>query len=290
MPDGELVPSGPDAAKPEESLAKHAEGESRRSHARFALAALSSIPWIGGVMSAIAARDAEKDQGRVNELQQQWLSGLEEKVKLLQTALAEIFRRLDDVKDPDIERRIESEEYLDVVRKGFRAWDRSDTKEKRKIIQDLLTNAAVTRFVSDDVLRLFIDWIEKYHEIHFAVIREVFKNPYSTRAQIWDAISPGNQPRDDSAEADLFKLLVEDLSKGHVIHQDRDVNHRGEYLAKQRGTARRETFGRKVLKSAFDDKDEYVLTELGKQFVHYCMNEVVPRVGDPTTAEAPPRE
>ena len=28
----------------------------------------------------------------------------------------------------------------------------------------------------------------------------------------------------------------------------------------------------------FDDEKPYVLTELGKQFVHYTMNEIVPRI------------
>ena len=33
--------------------------------------------------------------------------------------------------------------------------------------------------------------------------------------------------------------------------------------------------------SAFDDEKQYELTELGKQFVHYTMNEIVPRIGAP---------
>jgi hypothetical protein len=32
------------------------------------------------------------------------------------------------------------------------------------------------------------------------------------------------------------------------------------------------------MKSAFDDKEEYVLTELGRDFVHYAPNEVVPKL------------
>jgi hypothetical protein len=32
------------------------------------------------------------------------------------------------------------------------------------------------------------------------------------------------------------------------------------------------------MKSAFDDTEEYFLTDLGKQFVHYVMNEIVPRI------------
>ena len=37
--------------------------------------------------------------------------------------------------------------------------------------------------------------------------------------------------------------------------------------------------GTRVMKSAFDDVEQYELTELGNQFVHYTMNEVVPRIG-----------
>lgn len=35
------------------------------------------------------------------------------------------------------------------------------------------------------------------------------------------------------------------------------------------------------MESAFEDKKPYMLTELGKQFVHYTMNEVVARIGGP---------
>jgi hypothetical protein len=40
------------------------------------------------------------------------------------------------------------------------------------------------------------------------------------------------------------------------------------------------------MESAFEDSKPYVLTELGKQFVHYTMSEVVGRIegeGDPAT-------
>lgn len=33
-----------------------------------------------------------------------------------------------------------------------------------------------------------------------------------------------------------------------------------------------------TVESAFEETKSYVLTELGKQFVHYTMNEVVPRL------------
>jgi hypothetical protein len=83
--------------------------------------------------------------------------------------------------------------------------------------------------------------------------------------------------REDSAEADLFKLLIHDLSTGHVIRQHRQVDYYGNFIKsapkKRAGTVSQ------VMASAFDDEKQYELTELGKQFVHYTMNEIVPRIG-----------
>jgi DNA phosphorothioation-dependent restriction protein DptG len=39
-----------------------------------------------------------------------------------------------------------------------------------------------------------------------------------------------------------------------------------------------------TIESAFEDSKPYVLTELGKQFVHYTMNEVVTRIFGPDDA------
>jgi hypothetical protein len=115
-----------------------------------------------------------------------------------------------------------------------------------------------------------------YSEPHFAVIKEVYKSPGCTRQQIWQAIH-GADVREDSAEADLFKLLVHDLSTGHVIRQHRERDYYGNFIKREperrgRGEASR------VMTSAFDDDKQYELTELGKQFVHYTMNEIVPRI------------
>lgn len=44
----------------------------------------------------------------------------------------------------------------------------------------------------------------------------------------------GQTPREDSAEADLFKLLIRDLSTGGVIRQERDVNQLGQFVRKDR--------------------------------------------------------
>jgi hypothetical protein len=69
----------------------------------------------------------------------------------------------------EIGQRIESDEYLVLVRKAFRVWDESDTEEKRQLLANVLTNAAGTRVCPDNVIRIFIDWIRMYSEVHFAI-------------------------------------------------------------------------------------------------------------------------
>jgi len=237
------------------------------------MAALSSVPWVGGLIAAAASFYGEKDQSKVNVLQRQWLEEHRERLKDLGAAISEVTERLEQFGD-EVKERLESEEYLGIVRQAFRVWDQADTKEKRRLVQQVLAHAGSASITSDDVVRLFIQWIELYHEAHFAVIREVFKNSGSTRADIWIAIH-GQQVREDSAEADLFKMLIRDLSTGGVIRQRRETTYDGHYV-KRKPASRT---GTSMMKSAFDDTDPYELTELGSQFVHYTMNEIVPRVG-----------
>jgi len=247
----------------------------KAKYGRFALAALGSIPWVGGLLGAIANLHSETEQGRISDLQRQWIEEHRERLNELAHALSEIVNRLEQL-GPTVDERLQSENYLNLVRHGFRTWDQAATAEKRKLVQQLLSNAGGTNITSDDVVRLFIEWIDHYHETHFAVIREVHRNPGATRAQIWQAIR-GNQPREDSAEADLFKLLIRDLSTGSVIRQHRETDYAGNFIPKKRSKAGRG--GTRTMKSAFDDREQYELTELGEQFVHYAMNELVPRMG-----------
>lgn len=175
----------------------------------------------------------------------------------------------------EIDDRIQSEEYLALVCKTFRIWDQADTEEKRRLLSNIITNSASTRASSDDVIRLFLDWIELYNEVHFAVIREIFKNPASTRFDIWVELY-GEIPREDSSAADLYKFLIRELSTGGVIRQERDTNSKGQYIRKR--APHRRVAAPATMESAFDDTKLYVLTSLGKEFVHYTMNEIVTRI------------
>jgi hypothetical protein len=248
----------------------------KRFAGKFFMAALSSIPWVGGYLSALASFKIDESAVRENELQTEWLEEHHKKIDRLKATLTEIEVRFEALGN-SIDERIESEEYLMLVRKAFRVWDTADTEEKRQYVANVVTNSGGTRLCSDDLVRLFIDWLELYHESHFAIIREISKNPGSTRRDIWDELY-NKDVREDSAEADLFRLLIFDLSTGRVIRQERDVNQLGQFRRKPT-TRVAKGMASPTMKSAFDDKEAYVLTEMGKQFVHYTMNDVVMRVG-----------
>lgn len=248
----------------------------RRIYEAITIAALSSIPWIGGVLATAANyRVREADVAR-DELIDRWLDEHQRKLILLRGTLEEMVLRLEGLGD-EIETRISSEEYLTLVRKAFRQWDAADTDEKRRLLVQLITNAAGTRVAEDDIVRLFLDWIDTYHEVHLAVIREIHKNEGPTRYDIWVAIYGEPVPRDDSAQADLFRMVIRDLSTGDVIRQPRDSDDLGRQLKRRRFPRRAAAAG--TLTSAFDDEKPYVLTDLGSQFVHYTMTELVKRIG-----------
>jgi hypothetical protein len=259
-------------------LAKSEPTRRRRIIEKFVLAALGSIPWIGGFLSAAASYKAEDGAIRQDHLQTQWLEEHEGKINALRELFNDIQRRFDSFGE-SIEERIQSEEYLTLVRKAFRTWDEADTNTKRKYIANIITNSAGTRVCSDDVVRLFLDWLNLYHEAHFAVIREIFENPGITRHEIWTNLY-GQLPREDSAEADLFKLLIRDLNMGGVIRQERDVNQFGQFVRK-RNQRTAPGHASTTMESAFESTKPYLLTELGKQFVHYTMNEIVGRIDGP---------
>jgi len=245
----------------------------------IALAALGSIPWVGGVIaasaSAAASYRAGESQIEKEGLFREWLLEHQEKLQSLRATLGQMVGRLEGF-GQEVETRITSEEYLTLIRKTFREWDVADTEEKRRLLVQLITNAAGTRIVSDDILRLFLDWVDAYHEAHFAVIREIYKNQGPTRYDIWVAVYGEPVPRDNSAEADLFRMLIRDLSTGGVIRQPRESDLSGKFM-KQRRPPRR-VGASNTMESAFEDSKQYVLTELGSQFVHYTMTELVQRL------------
>ena len=107
----------------------------------IALAALGSIPWVGGVIAAasVAADKIKTGEATAEKerLFRDWLEQHQEKLQSLHLTLNGIVSRLDSFGD-EVERRITSEQYLRLVRKTFRQWDEADTEEKRALLVQLI--------------------------------------------------------------------------------------------------------------------------------------------------------
>jgi hypothetical protein len=244
--------------------------------ARFALSCLGGIPIVGGAFGGASGAWSETEQARFNKVFASWLKLQEDEVREIAMTIGEILSRI-DLSDKNVQERIESPEYLKLIKKCFRDWSAAESEDKRILIRNLLTNAAVHRICSDDVVRIFIQWIEIYSEAHFAVIKHIYKHVGCTRMAIWNEVH-GDHVREDSAEADLFKLIVHDLSTGHVVRQHREKDYYGNFVKqpqKRNGPASH------TMTSAFDDEKSYELTELGSQFVRYTMEGVMPRISAP---------
>jgi hypothetical protein len=242
---------------------------------RAALQALGGfIPFIGGLLSAGAGYWSEREQKEVNEFLQAWLKMLQDEFKEKQQVIGEIIARL-NIHDEEIAKRVRSEEYQALLRKAFRNWSGAESAKKREYIRNILSNAAATRLASDEVVKLFLDWLQRYSEFHFVVIGDIYRNPGASRAEVWERVGQGDV-REDSAEADLFKLLIQDLSMGHIIRQHRETDGAGNFMKAHRPKSQRN--GSQLMTSAFEDGKPYVLTALGTQFVHYAMNELTVKI------------
>ena len=68
-----------------------------------------------------------------------------------------------------------------------------------------------------------------------------------------------------------------------MIRQERQTDGYGNFVKKE-PPARRYPAG-SVMKSAFDDTEFYVLTDLGAKFVHYVMEDVAPQLDANTSSE-----
>ncbi|MCP4049218.1 MAG: hypothetical protein GY730_00725 [bacterium] len=243
---------------------------------KYALAILSGVPFIGNVVGAGNSTWNEYQQEKFKKLLASWLKLQEDEIKEIGKTLMEVMERI-NTEDAEIQKRIESPEYLSLIKKCFRDWSAAESEEKRILIRNLLSNAAGgEKICGDDVIRLFVEWIDRYSEGHFSIIKTIYKNNGFTRQEIWNCIH-GKAVREDSAEADLFRLLIHDLSLGRIIRQYRERDFQGNFLkSMQRKSKNKNPY----MASAFDDSKQYELTELGRWFVHYTMNELVPKIAD----------
>jgi len=252
----------------------HIEGNLSGKVGRGALQTVGgAVPFFGGLLSAAAGAWSEQEQERANNFFRNWIQMLQDEIKEKEKTIVEIMARL-DMHDEKIADRIESKEYQSLLKKTFREWSGAESEIKRTCIRNILANAAAAQIVSDEVVRLFIDWLATYSELHFKVISVIYRHQSDgiSRGEIWNELG---KPRvaENSADADLFKLLIRDLSTGSVVRQHREVDYHGNFITKTPERRSRGS-GPKPMTSAFDDDDLYELTELGKQFVHYAMTDL----------------
>jgi hypothetical protein len=248
------------------------EGAKGGKYLRGALnAAGGLIPFAGGLIAAAASTWGEHEQDRMNEFFRHWIEMLRTEMEEKQRTIVEVMQRL-DLRDEETSQRIMSQEYQSLLRKSFRDWAGAESEDKRSYVRNLLSNAAATKVCSDDVVRLFLDWVRTFSELHLIVIGKFYNNSGLTRSQLWSALGR-EAVREDSADADVFKLVIRDLSTGGIIRQHRPTDYAGNFIKKP---AQRSKPGMasSTYKSAFDDGDSYELTALGRQFVHYAMTEV----------------
>jgi hypothetical protein len=232
-----------------------------------------AVPVAGGLLSAAASSWSEHEQGKVNQFFEQWLRMVKDELREKEQTVVEIMARL-DLQDEKVTQRLESPEYQSLLKKSFREWGCAESEEKRQYVRNILANAAATELASDDVVRLFLEWINVYSELHFKVVSTVYNAQGITRAGMWTRLGKKRVP-EDSADADLFKLLVRDLSTGGVIRQHRQTDYYGNFIKKT--PAKRGSTG-STLVSAFDDQEQYELTKIGQQFVHYAMTDLPPKI------------
>lgn len=261
------------------------ESSKTSQYGRGALQAVGgAIPFAGGIFSLIANKWSEREQQRVNEFLRGWIQMLEDELREKEATIIEIMARL-DMADEKVAERIQSPEYQALVKKTFREWAGAESESKRVLIRNILSNAAASSISSDDVVHMYLDWIRTFSEMHFQVIGVIYNSNGISRKEMWRRI--GKPPvREDSADADLFKLLVRDLSMGGIIRQHRETDYAGNYIKKAPKKVPKGQ-GSRTMKSAFDDEELYELTELGQQFVHYAMNELTARIeyDDPLNRE-----
>ena len=242
---------------------------------RAGMNAAGAFPFLGSLISAAAGFWSEKEQETINNFIRAQMEMMREEMGEKFRVLGEVIARL-DMHDEEIKKRITSDEYQRILKKAFRNWAGTESRKKQEYVRNLLSNAAATKLVSDDVVILFLQWLEQYSEFHFEVIAEVYRARQISRGAIWSNLKRP-PAREDSAEADLFKLLIRDLSTGGVIRQHRETDWQGNFV-KERPAPTRKGQGSRTMTSAFDDEDQYELTALGQQFIHYVMNELTPKI------------
>src|SRR3990167_2543291 len=86
---------------------------------RFVLQCLGGIPTAGGIFGASAGAWSEYEQSRFNKMFNAWLKLQQDEIREIAKTLMEVMSRL-DAASSEIQERLESPEYLGIIKKCFR--------------------------------------------------------------------------------------------------------------------------------------------------------------------------
>jgi hypothetical protein len=86
-----------------------------------------AIPIVGGIFSGAAGAWSEEAQDHFNKVAASWMQLQRDEIKEIGITIAEILSRL-DLNDENIRKRIESPEYLSLLKKAFRDWSATESE------------------------------------------------------------------------------------------------------------------------------------------------------------------
>jgi hypothetical protein len=97
------------------------------------LACLGAIPGVGGAIAGIAGSWSEREQADFNRIFSAWLKLQEDEIREIGMTIFEVMNRLDQ-NDDEIRKRIESPEYLKLVKKCFRDWSAAEVRPFNRLV------------------------------------------------------------------------------------------------------------------------------------------------------------
>lgn len=230
----------------------------------------------GGFIHAGMSIHNDESQKATNELHSACIKEIADTVAELKDTIAQILESI-KASDEEFAAKVENPDYIALVRKAFTGWSRGQSKEKREIIRRLLSRAADEQSPDYPVFNLFFDWVSRYNELHFRLIRSLKEQGKATKFQIWEGMG-GQRVKDDSAEADVFGCLFNDLCFGHIV---RKAGGRDAVTGRRLKAVRAPRSSSPLLKSVLDNQTPQELTAVGELFIHYAMNELIDKLPPP---------
>lgn len=238
---------------------------------------LAFVTGVGGafVQAGMSVQNDES-QNETNKLHSACIKELGETVGELKDVIGQILESI-TTSDEEFAAKVEDPNYVELVRKAFSGWSRGQSKEKREIIRRLLSRAADAQNPDYPVFNLFFDWLSRYNELHFRLIRSLKEQGKATKFQIWEGMG-GERVKDDSAEADVFGCLFNDLNLGHIV---RKAGGRDPATGRRLKATRAPRSSSPLLKSVLDNQTPQELTAVGELFIRYAMDELIDKLPPP---------